>query len=389
MNKFMNEHLKNINNEQENFNKIKSRIVQKKKKRLKSLNIAAVLLIIVLLGVSSPQIYAKVKQNIKYKEYTRRNYVSGNGEIASAYSENIKMDYVYQNGIGIKVDSIVLTDDSFKANINLKLPEEMRVDKLPENNNDDTSVIYQFGYAVYDENNNILNCLDRIDEKIYNNSGWFTDYSMCLYQDLGIKYNPHNFVVRYLAQSSSMSPIEKNDNNIITQLRLNSVEGFPNSKKIYIRIFNVGYYIAKLGGNQEFSKHSDLEWIFEIETPDKFIKRETINLVLLDEIPKLNINLFTVSETGMILKGQKKEIVKTMADGKDIENWGEVSDALINITDDNGNIYYPVQGGTTLEKNGFYSRFEIDKDLFEQTTLYLNMKIGEKEYTSEIAKDYD
>lgn len=68
-----------------------------------------------------------------------------------------------------------------------------------------------------------------------------------------------------------------------------------------------------------------------------------------------------------------------------MENWGEVQDALINITDDNGNIYYPVRGGTTLEKNGFYSRFEIDKDLFESTTLYLNMKIGEEEYTSQIA----
>ncbi len=68
-----------------------------------------------------------------------------------------------------------------------------------------------------------------------------------------------------------------------------------------------------------------------------------------------------------------------------MDNWGELNDALINITDDQGNIYYPVRGGTTKEKNGFYSRFEIDKDLFENTILYLNMKIGEKEYTSEIA----
>lgn len=68
-----------------------------------------------------------------------------------------------------------------------------------------------------------------------------------------------------------------------------------------------------------------------------------------------------------------------------MDNWGEIQDALINITDEKGNIYYPVTGGTTEEKNGFYSRFEIDKDLFEKNTLYLNMKIGEEEYTSEIA----
>lgn len=69
-----------------------------------------------------------------------------------------------------------------------------------------------------------------------------------------------------------------------------------------------------------------------------------------------------------------------------MENFGEVYDALINITDDNGNIYYPVQGGTADGKNGFYNRFEIDKDLFESTTLYLNMKIGDEQYTSQIAK---
>ena len=49
-----------------------------------------------------------------------------------------------------------------------------------------------------------------------------------------------------------------------------------------------------------------------------------------------------------------------------MDDWGEVLEALTNITDSEGNIYYPVLGGTTDEKNGFYSRFEIDKDLFEK-----------------------
>lgn len=48
---------------------------------------------------------------------------------------------------------------------------------------------------------------------------------------------------------------------------------------------------------------------------------------------------------------------------------------MLNITgdNDNGNIYSPVRSGTTGEKNGFFGKFEIDKDLFENITFYLNL----------------
>lgn len=382
MNKIMNEYLKNVNNEDENLKKIKETMQKQKQRKVKLMNIAAIFLVVILLGTISPQIYGKFQQDIKYKEYTRRDYVSGKGQIASAYSENIDMDYVFQNDIGVKIDSIVLTDDTFKANINLKLPEEMRVDKLPENDKDDVSVHYQFGYAVYDENNNILDCMLRIDETSF--TGGYQDYLMCLYKELGLKFNKNNYHNKILAKHGGYTHLEEGDEEIISQLQLRSIEGFPNSKKIYIRIFNIGYSIST-PESDEFSEHNDLEWIFEIEAPDKFLKRETIKLVLLDEIPRLKIDKFTLSETGMVLTAKKKDVVETMGAGKDMDNWGEVSDALINITDDNGNIYYPVEGGTTGEKNGFYGRFEIDKDLFDDSTFYLNMKIGDEEYASEIA----
>lgn len=383
MNKFMNEHLKKINSEDENFKNIKNKLNKQKKAKVKLINVAAIFLIVVLLGTTSPKIYAKFQQNMKYKEYTRRNYVSGKGEIASAYSENIDMDYVYQNDIGVKVDSIVLTDDSFKANINMKLPEAMRVDKLPENDKDGINISYQFGYAVYDENNNILDCMTRIDEESY--IGGYQDYLMCLCKELGIKFNKYNLHDKILAKSGGYTRVERDNDKVINQINLSSLKGFPNSQKIYIRIFNIGYSVSKYGEPEIFSKHNDLEWIFEIETPDKFLKRETLKLVLLDEIPKLKVENFTLSETGMVLQAEKKDVVETMGAGKDMDNWEKVSNALLNITDDEGNIYYPVEGGTTGGKKGFYGRFEIDKDLFDDSTFYLNMKIGEEEYTSEIA----
>ncbi len=312
MNKIMNEYLKNIHNKEENLNEIKRRIQDQKQKKLKIINIAAVILVVVLFGALSPQIYAKVQQNKKYAEYTRRNYVSGKGEIATAYSEKIEMDYVYQNDIGVKIDSIILTDDSFKANVNLKLPEKMRIDKLPENNNDKTSIFYGFGFAVYDEKKHIFDVSNRIDDVTLQNG--FGDYLMCLYKELGIKFNKYNPTAKILSNGGGIGTVEKDDEKITYQLELNSLEGFPNSEKIYIRIFNIGYaFYSDNSENDYYSEHNDLEWIFEIETPDKFLKRETINLVLLDEIPRLKINLFTVSETGMILKGQKKDVVDMMA----------------------------------------------------------------------------
>lgn len=307
MNKIMNEYLNKINNEEENLETIKRKILEKKLKKSRLINMVAVVLVIVMLGTFSPKIYGKFQQDKKYKEYTRRNYVSGSGQIASAYSEEVNMDYVFQNDIGVKIDSFVLTDDSFKANISFKLPEEMRLDKLPENNNDETSIIYTFGYAVYDENNNIYDINNRMDAEAFEKN--YDDYMMCIYKDLGIKNNN-----KFLSKSGGIGIAEKNEDKIVCELEINSLAGFPNSKKLYIRIFNIGYHIGRGKNKDNYdSKRNNLEWNFEIETPDKFLKRETTNLILLDEIPNLKINKFIVTETGMILKAQKKDVVKTMA----------------------------------------------------------------------------
>lgn len=375
MNKIIKEYLENVNNEEKNLKDIEYKIIKQKKEKRKILNIVAVILVIIILGTCSPQIYAKIQLNKKYNEYKRRDYVSGKGQIASAYSETVNMDYIYQDNIGIKISSIVLTDDALKIGIDMKLPEDMRIDKKLKNND----AHYQIGYAIYDENKNVYTIFSRF----YNdNSNLMSDYTRLLYKELGLKYNPYN--IDFKANGGGYSLKETDNEKVSLQIEEKSLEGFPNSKKLYIRLFNIGAIIFGENDNIQNLDFCDSEWNFEIETPDKFIKRETINLTLLDEIPKLKIEKFTVSETGTVLRAQKKDVVETMAAGKDMDNWGEVSDALINITDEDGNIYYPVRGGTTGEKNGFYSMFEIDKDILESTTLYLNMKIGNEEYSSEL-----
>ena len=87
--------------------------------------------------------------------------------------------------------------------------------------------------------------------------------------------------------------------------------------------------------------------------------------------------------------GNRKDLIKDIKDRLVVTedfNWEETRGVMLNITDENGNIYYPWSSGNTEEKNGFFSKFEIDKDLFESTTFYLNMRIGDEDYTSKIIK---
>lgn len=55
------------------------------------------------------------------------------------------MDSIAQDGIGIKIDSLLLTDDYVDANITFKFDENVNVD----------SDKFSLGCAIYDENKNI------------------------------------------------------------------------------------------------------------------------------------------------------------------------------------------------------------------------------------------
>ena len=370
-----------FNNEKQNFEKIKLKINKKENQKKKILNTFFSILIIGVVFFLTPQIYAKFQFNKNYQEYKRRNYISGSGEIATAYSEKINMDYVYNNDIGIKMDSIIFTDDTLKLVLNIKMPEDKRIDKKDPSQE---KIKYDIGYIIYDEKNNIYDIFSPFAYMVNENENEkYQKYLKSFFKEIGIKKKYEDI---HIFANGTSNDISYNDDYITNEIKLMSIEGLPNSQKIYIRIIYFGDMIFKEDSDEipETNMLCNSEWNFELKTADKFLKREPLNLVLLDEIPKLKIEKFTVSETGTVLIAKKKNVVETMQNGKDIDNWGEVSDELINITDENGNIYYPIQGGTTAEKNEFYERFEIDKDILKNTTLYLNIKVDDENYTSEL-----
>lgn len=370
-----------FNNEQQNFEKIKLKINKKENQKKKILSTFFSILIIGIVFFLTPQMYAKFQFNKNYQEYKRRNYISGSGEIATAYSEKINMDYVYNNDIGIKMDSIIFTDDTLKLVLDIKMPEDKRIDKKDPSQE---KIKYDIGYIIYDEKNNIYDISSPLAYMVNENENEkYQKYLKSFFKEIGIKKKYEDI---HIFANGTSNDISYNDDYITNEIKLMSIEGFPNSQKIYIRIIYFGDMIFKENSDEipETNMLCNSEWNFELQTAGKFLKREPLNLVLLDEIPKLKIEKFTVSETGTVLIAKKKNVVETMQNGKDIDNWGEVSDELINITDENGNIYYPIQGGTTAEKNEFYERFEIDKDILKNTTLYLNIKVDDENYTSEL-----
>lgn len=391
MNKPLKQYLENTYNKESNFEAIKNKIKKEKDNKInlkKTLGVVAVLLIIILMGSYAPSIYAKIQLDRQFEEYKRRDYQSGSGAISSEYNEELDMEYIYQDGYGIKIDSVILTDDTLKARVNVKIPEELNQKYKfrgdVENGEEHNMMI--LGFAIYDDENRIYNvCPDVFGAQVLAKK-YYMNYSYFLHKELGVKYSMWNTYKNIIAETGGQSNIEKNGDEIITELELTTTKKFPKSKKLYIRIFSLN--ICTIAEENEIEQFIEKEWNFEIEMPEKFIERETINLVLLDEIPKLKIEKFTITETGTVLKARKKDVRETMGEGMNMttKEWTNARERMLNITDAEENIYFPVMSGTIDAKDGFYGRFEIDKDIFENTTLYLNISIDGESYSSEIAE---
>ena len=141
-NKIWKEYVDEIHNIDANFEKIrlKTRGVSSMKKKM--LNMAAVFVAILVIGATSSQIYAKIKWNIEFKEYQNRPVGEAKGNLDSLresdYAEVLNMDYVVQDGVSVKVDSILLTDDCFDANLEFKFAKEREVN----------SQTFRYGFAV-------------------------------------------------------------------------------------------------------------------------------------------------------------------------------------------------------------------------------------------------
>lgn len=378
INKVIKEYLEHENNIDTNYEAIFSKIEGEKNMnnwKRKVLNGVAAVIGIVIIGTVSNQIYAKIKLEAEFKEYQNREYKYGVGQ--KDLTESIDMQYIEQDGIKVKVDSLMTTDDRLEAKINFEFAEGIEVN----------SETFEFGYAIYDENNNLYGLYGNMNNKMAKKG--YNYHARNIYKELGInakKYIP-------LIKSTGISRLSSQNRNIVSKIIMNSHSGFPNAKKLYIRIFDLEYHLdyykteeIKTAPTIEYFPISDAEWIFEINVPESIYNRTTTNLKLKQEIPELEITHIKVTETGLILKGKMEELYNAMMSGKDMkpEEWTIKHDEIINITDNQGNSYYYKSSGSTGEKNGFTFNFEIDQDMVKNSQFFLNINVNGKQYSSEL-----
>ena len=379
VNKIFKEYMEELNNQEANYKEILSKkkgVVGMKKKIL---NIATIFIIVTILGVASTHIYAKIQWDIQFKEYQNRQVGEAKGTLQEAkdsgYAEVVDMDYVEQDGIRAKVDSILLTDDCFDANIKFKFDENKLVN----------SETFAYSYAIYDESKNVYQIFERMH---LDSNQKFDRLTLFIYKELGIKYDKNDIYSIQFAESSGLGNIEADEENkiITTNITLRAMDTFPKSKKLYIRIFDLGYTMFDVNSRvAEDFKISDAEWSFEIEVPDKFNERQTIELVPESEIPGLKIEKITLTEAGLVLRFVSESYNNLIEEGKDMEGneFLETTKNTLNITDGEGKIYQELGGGTTAEENGYKMTIDAGKKDLDKK-LYINFNSNGKEYKREL-----
>ena len=377
INNTLKEHLESKYNKEENYKKILSKekgVVNMKKKIL---NIAAIFLVIVITGFVSTQIYAKIKWNAEFKEYQELPSKEAKGALAEikeeGYAEVLNIDYLTQDGIGVKINSILLTDDCLDIDLTFKFDKNIEVD----------SQMFDFGYSVYDENKNIYTVLSRMhmgdNEKVDNTARF-------LYEELGIEYDKKDINKTQIADNCSIkiTKVDEENRTIDMDIILRTSKKFPQSKKLYIRIFDPGYSMYETGEDHKIIAVEDFplsiaKWNFEIEVPDKFYERNTKILELQNPIEGIEFKNITISETSMNLIFTSAEYGELINRGKDMisEEFSESLEKMLFVTDEEGNKFNELNIGTTENRGEYKMTIDVGLKDFNKN-LYINYN-GQKE----------
>lgn len=342
--------------------------VKKKSKMRKILNIAAIILVVCLGVMYVPQAYAKIKWEFEYREFEKRDVSYGYSSVREAmengYEENIDMDYVYKDGVGLKVSNLMISDTDFSAQIKMKIAESIPIA---------TEEMFNYGFAVYDDNNNIYYVVEPIE---FANSPKELTYYKKLYKELGIEYDENIMGSITFADSSNSGGINNiKDRELTTEIKLTSSKGFPKSKKLYIRVFNIFNMLMEVGKDEqgrnkiidmEKLQISDNEWIIEIDVPAKFYERENIELKLAEEVPGVNLVKAVITDTKMSVQiGKSEKLLDIIEKGmnQDFDEFRKNVNDNFHIEDEKGTVYngFDTETFGTNSYGGVTGNFYINK----------------------------
>ena len=371
INKTLKEHLENEYSKEKNYQKIlykEKKVVSMKRKFF---NIAAIFLVIIVAGVLSTNIYAEIQWNKEFDVYKNLPSVRTKGTLAEikedGYAEVIDTDYITQDGISIKVNEMLLTDDVLDIDLTFKFDENVNVDYDR----------FGFGYSIYDEDKNVYAVSSRIhlgeNIKVDNTARY-------LYEELGIKYDKKNITALQLVNSSSkgIESTDKENRTIDMNITLRAKDKFPQSKKLYIRIFDLGYSVMETDAdtrkitNMKDYKLSESKWNFEITVPDKFYERNTKELKLESQIPGIEFKNITITDTSLNLTFKSEEYDELIKIGKDMEpnDFAEMRDNILYISNKTGNRYNEINIGTTGNEKEYKMTLDVGMKYLDD--LYVN-----------------
>ena len=263
--------------------------------------------------------------------------------VNNEYVENMNMPYIYSKDIGVKINSYVVTDDK----IDIVFDFDFNKNTIPENK-------LNIAMTIYDENKNIYYFWDTPYNTLRNNL-----YIKKYYKTQGLSND------KYINASQGMFTLYQSKNRYIGELTLDSIEKYPNAKKLYINIYDIGY---NEGINDKYkSLFNNVNWSFEINIPEKFYNRKSIKYELKEEnqIADFVLDELNISETRATL---------TYKTSKN-------TPLSINIVDSN-NKNYPLKGTVSLNENDdvmckYVGKYELNKYLVTDK-LYIYIKEYDK-----------
>lgn len=372
-NKYLKEYVESKNNKELNYNEILSKVkggsvMNIFKIRFVKLLATVGILLIVFVGI--PNVYAYIKWNAEFTEFMEIPRQTSVG--TKVDDELVEMNYIEKDGIKARVESLIASEDEVKIRLAFEFDNDIELN----------SKTFDYSYAVYDENNNIY--------AIYNSSmnAKIDRLPELIYRELNVVYNKNDIYANQYATSTSMGNISANNRKIVNEIRLKSLKGFPKSKKLYLRILNLGYSMINVEEKkiEEFNISKE-NWIFEVDIPERFYNSNSYDLKLKNEIEGVKLTKARITDTALTLTLEDKTIAEKLQNGHKMKSdeFAKMQDELIYITDNTGNKMQMLE--ITSSENEIKVRFSVAKQYLDENRLFINITKDGKTYKSELIKE--
>ena len=372
-NKYLKEYVESKNNKELNYNEILSKVKGGSVMnifKIRFVKILATVGILLIVFVGIPNIYAYIKWNADFTEFMEIPRQTSVG--TKVDDELVEMNYIEKNGIKARVESLIASEDEVKIRLAFEFDNDIELN----------SKTFDYSYAVYDENNNIY--------AIYNSSmnAKIDRLPELIYRELNVDYNKNDIYANQYATSTSMGNISANNRKIVNEIRLKSLKGFPKSKKLYLRILNLGYSMINVEEKkiEEFNISKE-NWIFEVDIPERFYNSNSYDLKLKNEIEGVKLTKARITDTALTLTLEDKTIAEKLQNGHKMKSdeFAKMQEELIYIKDNTGNKIQMLE--ITSSENEIKVRFSVAKQYLDENMLYLNITKDGKTYKSELIKE--